>query len=139
MIFVKEPMLVEEKKAPITNQDMFNAIVNMLKTKSEYNEAAAILDYANPCYKEIPLRTESCYPEIIAAVNPGGSEGIYIDWYLKYKFEGFRIGTFKTLDESMDGYIAMGKISGMLIWASEQYLSFNDGKIEENNKEVHYA
>lgn len=130
MIYVKELLLDENKKKAITNWDMFRTIKKMLETKyEEYASAASLLDYAIPCGKEIPLNSENYYPEVFATVNPGGSEGIYIDWYLKYKYEGIRIGTFKTLYESIDGYMAMGKIAGMLIWASDQYLVTNDKKI----------
>ena len=123
-------MMIENKKSPITNNDMFYTIKKMLETKyEEYASAASILDYAIPCHNEVPLKSETWFPEIIANVSPGSNEGIYIDWLLQFEDEKIRIGTLKTLEESIDGYIAMGKISGMLIWASDQYLVTNDKKI----------
>lgn len=134
-MYIKEKIFIEESKKRITNKDMFNTIIKELESKcDEYNKAAKILDYVVAAREDIPLISEKYYPDVIASISPGGSEGIYLDWGLQYKSETIRLGTFKTLYENVNGYIAMGQISGLLVWASNQYLMLNDGKIKDQEK-----
>ena len=131
MYFYKEKMLIEKDTKLITNQDMFDTIVRTLEAKCDMSETAKILDYAISTREDIPLISENYYPDVIAAVNPGGSEGIYLDWGLKYKSEFIRLGTFKTLYGDLDRYIIMGQLSGMLIYFSNLYLMLNDKTIKK--------
>lgn len=114
----------------ITNVQMFECIVRWLKEHSEqYRMSEMILDYALPkSYQEQPLQQWSDSMDISAIVNPGGSEGIYLDWYWhtgRKEDKPVCIGTFKTLSEGIDGYAVMGTIAGLLTWASWRFINMN--------------
>lgn len=68
--------------------------------------------------------------DMLPAVNFGGSEGIYVDCYLKGKFDEngrktCHIGTIKTLSEDMEGCKIMGELCGILLYHKNRYVSEN--------------
>lgn len=120
----------KEKEHPLTAADMFRDIENWLKENlaQETADIFEILDYALPDNKS-PLLQDEYYPYIVALVNTGGSEGIYIDFYYMLgegkNLQKFRIGTFKTLEEGIGAYGMMGQLSGYLTFAGEHYIALN--------------
>lgn len=122
------------KKHPLTAADMFRDIENWLKGNlaQETADIFGILDYALPDDRS-PLLQDEYYPNIIALVNTGGSEGIYIDFYYMLgedkNRQRFRIGTFKTLDEGIKAYGLMGQLAGYLTFAGEHYIALNHKNI----------
>lgn len=118
------------KEHSLTAADMFRDIEKWLKENlaEETADIFRILDYAVPDDKS-PLLQDDYYPEIIALVNTGGSEGIYIDFYYMLgegkNRQRFRIGTFKTLEEGITAYGLMGQLSGYLTVAGERYIALN--------------
>lgn len=121
--------LKETSDSRITNVDMFYKVMELLGKIPECKEISKIFGYAIPG-REIALYSESYFPEVGARVNPGGSEGIYIDWYMVFSSDSnpkiIRIGTIKTLKEDFEAYTQLGCISGALICLSNLYLSVND-------------
>lgn len=119
----------DTKPHSITNETMGRKILEALRTTEEFQELDKILDYANVARWDIEeLHYQVVWnSQIIAVVNTGGSEGIYIDWFLKCKnYETIQIGTLKTLQEGFDGYRKMGEICGMLVMATEAFIYEND-------------
>lgn len=73
------------------------------------------------------------WTKVNADLQPGGSEGIYVDVSLVTCIEDdgsareteTPLLTFKTLDEGPEGYAAMGALTGMLSYAVELFLMLN--------------
>ena len=83
-------------------------------------------------YKESTLLTSYEFDDILN-VNRGGSEGIYIDWYLVGKFQedqkeksqNLHIATLKTLEDDLTAYKIMGEAAGILEYFAQQYVCNN--------------
>lgn len=126
MICIKD-LIVEDGK--FTNIEMFDTIITYLKTLPELAEAFEILDYHMSELRPVDLLQSEDY-DVYAHVNTGGCEGIYIDCYLKNRNGIVKLGTVKTLEEGMDGYIKLGQIAGAFVLAGDNYLWFNDHKFK---------
>ncbi|NLU24860.1 MAG: hypothetical protein GXW99_09205 [Clostridiales bacterium] len=68
--------------------------------------------------------------DLLPAMNFGGSEGIYIDCYLKGKFDesgrdSLHIGTIKTLDTNIDACKVMGELCGALMYHENRFINEN--------------
>ena len=126
MICIKE-LIIED--GDFTNITMFNTVVEYLKTVTELSDAFDILDYDCVARQSVDLLQDEDY-EVFAHVNTGGCEGIYIDCYLKYRDSTIALGTFKTLEEGMEGYIKLGKLAGAFVLAGDNYLWFNEHKFK---------
>jgi hypothetical protein len=103
-------------------------VLNLVQQNGYYDEAVKIMDYYLP-EKDKTEFTNYRF-DFLAVVNPGGSEGIYIDCYLRGEFDqsGKRtceIGTFKTLGENMNAFRIMGALSGALTFYASQYVNAN--------------
>ena len=65
-----------------------------------------------------------------ASVNYGGSEGIYIDCYLRGKLDEsgrsvLHVGTLKTLRQDLEALQIMGELCGTLTFYVDQYVNQN--------------
>ena len=127
----EDKLVVEpERKNPITNCVMFQTVVDWLKDISlEFQEYLKTLDYyQTSTYREQELIQYGNAMDIHAHVNPGGSEGVYLDWYWttgKPNDKPIDIGTFKTLDEGIHAYEIMGAIAGLLTFGSWRFINRN--------------
>ena len=72
-----------------TNKTMMLATHQLVEKNGCYEKAAAIMDYFLPESYEIQELTNYEF-YFITKVNFGGSEGIYIDCYIKGKFDDSR-------------------------------------------------
>lgn len=74
-----------------TGGSLFCSVVRMAKEHGDFEKAAAILDYVLPneherdADKQVKLTAYEF--DFAAVVNFGGSEGIYLDCYLRGKFD----------------------------------------------------
>lgn len=112
----------------ITAEVMFAKVWNYVSGLPVLKEAVELLDYAIPCSRSVGTLLQECDSlDVEAEVNTGGSEGVYVDFYLRHSTgkRTIAIGTLKTLDEDMDAYIKMGMIAGALIHTGEQFLFYN--------------
>ena len=126
MICIRE-LIIED--GDFTNITMFNTIVKYLESVRELSDAIHILDYNLAARRPVDLVQDKDY-EIFAHVNTGGCEGIYIDCYLENGDEKIALGTFKTLEEGMEGYMLLGKLAGAFVLAGDNYLWFNEHKFK---------
>lgn len=107
---------------------VFNEVMEYLKRNPGFRKATEILDYAIPGQNSKMEIDEKAMAagmyEVNAVVNTGGSEGIYVDWFFRNIENNtkVKIGTLKTLEENIEAYSEMGKMAGMLIFASEELL-----------------
>lgn len=90
-------------KKPMTTEEFFNRICGILKEKGKLPD---ILDYGLASCRGVPITNYQF--ELKSNLGYGGSEGIYLDLWIRYCERGKRqdgdLGTFKTLgtdDESM--------------------------------------
>lgn len=109
---------------PLTNGDLHKDIISWMNDYvPEYQEISEMLDYSLPHDETWQVLYEDM---VEAIVNTGSSEGIYIDVYLCQKEKHRKVMVFKTLDDSMDAYIKMGMLSGILTAAIENYQYQNE-------------
>jgi len=109
-----------------TPEILFRRVLALVQQNGYYDEAEVIMDYALPGDGKTEFSDYQF--NFFAQVNMGGSEGIYIDCYLRGKFdqsgrETCKVGTFKTLKENMNAYRIMGALSGALIFYADQYVN----------------
>ncbi len=109
-----------------TPKILIEQILELVKKNGHYKEAESIMDYFLPSDEQ---REISNYEfDFCALVNPGKSEGIYIDVYLTGKFDQSgkdycRIATFKTLCEDVGAFKIMGELCGSLTCYANQYIN----------------
>lgn len=122
----------KSKNDRINTKDMFDICLAWLKDNDPVARdiMETKLDYCLSGSRDssdiIPLTT---YPSHIKAlVNPGGSEGIYVDWIWHTSgtdmslYREKQSGTFKTLGEDLEAYRYMGQLSGSLLYVSDLFL-----------------
>ena len=137
-----------EKIKRDTTKDLFFAVLNLVKENGHYDKAAAIMDYHLPSEWETHVREDielSNYRfDFFATAQFGGSEGIYIDCYLRGEYteterkfinyardgaletETVRsIGTFKTLKDDLESFKVMGELCGALMFYAHKYVNAN--------------
>lgn len=118
------------------NKEMFSSVMESLKKESpEFAGFLDIIDYANgPSYDIEELWQQEGRMDVQVLVNPGGSEGVYADWYFLCGDKArtrIRIGTLKTLDEGLMGYHVMGALAGMLTYGSWRFINKHYDEIRE--------
>ena len=109
-----------------TPEILFRRVLDLIQENGYYDEAEAIMDYALP---DDSKRLFSNYRfDFCALVNKGGSEGIYIDCFLRGEFDQSgkqkcKIATLKTLNENMNAFRIMGALCGALTFYADQYVN----------------
>lgn len=115
-----------------TAGDLFSTVVRIARQAGDFDKADPILDYILPCEYEQgtqeKIKLTSYEFDFVPIVNFGGSEGIYVDCYLKGKFDAsgrysLHIGTLKTLETSLDACRIMGELCGALMYHERQYVN----------------
>lgn len=130
-----------EKPAEIlrdTGGSLFSSVIRKAKENGDFGRAGAILDYYLPCEHESGtgdkvLLTE-CRFDFVPIVNYG-CEGIYIDCYLKGKFNesgrsSLHVGTLKTLKRDLESTKIMGELCGILMHHASEYVNQNLDRYE---------
>lgn len=117
-----------------TGEELFCQVIQMAKEHGDLDKADAILNYILPNEREgeIHERVELARYEFdfISMVHFGGSEGIYVDCYLKGCFDdskrdSLHVGTLKTLETSMEASKIMGELCGALMHHASTYVNGN--------------
>ena len=92
------------------------------------------MDYVLPCEHETgrheKVKLTAYEFSFDASVNYGGSEGIYIDCYLRGKFDEsgrsvLHVGTLKTLRRDLEALQIMGELCGTLTFYADRYVNQN--------------
>ncbi len=115
-----------------TGGSLFCSVVRMAKEHGDFEKVAAILDYVLPnehegsCDKQVKLTAYEF--DFVAVVNFGGSEGIYLDCYLRGKFDKsgryqLNVGTIKTLRRDLEAMKLMGELGGVLTYYASLYVN----------------
>lgn len=108
----------------LTNDELHKDIVAWMEEYiPEYKDIAEILDYSLPHNENWRVPYED---SVIAIVNTGGSEGVYLDVYFCQQEKKHRVMVFKTLHASIDAYMKMGMLAGILTAAVENYQCQNE-------------
>jgi|GEM_PF-1310463 len=112
-----------------TNKELMEITVKKIKETGDYGKAEKILDYFSPeDYKIIKLTDYNfCF---CGMADFGGSEGIYLDCYLKGKFDKSgddycKMGTFKTLNDDLESMKIMAELGGILNFYLSQFVNKN--------------
>lgn len=117
-----------------TGGELFCRVVQLARENGDLDWADPILDYVLPSKKEGSSRGRvelTAYEfDFLPIVNFGGSEGIYIDCYLKGKFDdsgchSLHVGTLKTLGTSLEDCKIMGELCGTLMYHAGRYVNEN--------------
>ena len=116
-----------------TGGSLFCAALKLAGESGDFEKARPILDYVLPSEHE-GLSSESveltAYEFDFAPIVNFGSEGIYLDCYLKGKFDEsgrntLRVGTLKTLERSLEAAKIMAELGGALFYHENQYVNQN--------------
>jgi hypothetical protein len=98
-----------------------------------------ILDYGKAESHPIPITTDEF--EIRNNLDYGRSEGIYLDlWIERYadgEKEKYRLGTFKTLDDSPEAMRTMAQLLADFIVAERRYVNKNLDDFTWEGADVH--
>ena len=113
-----------------TNVDLMNHTLELVKESGNYDKAEPIMDYYLAEKWEVKELTNYEF-DFLAAVNFGGSEGIYLDCWLKGNFDEnhederktISCGTFKTLRNDLEAIKIMGELAGSLTYYADQYVN----------------
>lgn len=113
--------LSELRKKPYTSEELFDNIVRILR---ENNDLPCILDYSTAVSRSNDHEIQTDEFDITCDLGFGGSEGIYLTVYIRYKDSAtVHIGTFKTLYESKDALHTMAILEADIIWHTRQFVS----------------
>ena len=116
-----------------TGGSLFSSVIRRAKGNGDFDRAEAILDYYLPCEHEggrhEGVKLTAYEFDFVPIVNYG-CEGIYIDCYLKGKFDESRrcslhVGTLKTLRRDLDATKIMGELCGVLMHHAGEYVNQN--------------
>lgn len=108
-----------------TNQRLFYAVIEQLKTAGKY---PGIIDYDLHAYEKHEL--DSIEMSCIGRLTPGSSEGIYINLYLESRDRRTPLGTIKTLREDHDGWMTMAAMMAEFQWQCREFIWEHREEIE---------
>jgi hypothetical protein len=113
-----------EMTKPMTTAELFEKVCEILKVDGQMPD---ILDYGLAESHPLPITTYAF--EIRNNLDYGGSEGIYLDlWIERYADEEkvpYRLGTFKTLDDTPEAMRTMAQLLADFIVAETRYVNKN--------------
>jgi len=117
------------EKQRMTGGQLFDRIIEQARENGDLARFDAIDEYI---LDDTSDKGKLCSYEFdpLPAMNFGGSEGIYIDCYLKGKFDesgrdSLHIGTIKTLDTDLDACKVMGELCGVLMYHENRFVNEN--------------
>ncbi len=117
------------EKQRMTGGQLFDRIIEQARENGDLASFDAIDEYI---LGDTSDKGKLCSYEfdLLPAMNFGGSEGIYIDCYLKGKFDesgrdSLHIGTIKTLDTDLDACKVMGELCGVLMYHENRFVNEN--------------
>lgn len=123
-------------KSPMTIEELFNKIYEILKEKDKLPD---ILDYGLAASHPIPIRTYQF--DLKNNLDYGCSEGIYLDLCIEYFSDGERrvngIGTFKILDEGSEAMHVMANLLADFIIEEHSYVNKNLDDFTWEGADVH--
>ena len=126
-----------------TGGSLFSTVIRTAKANGDFARAEAILDYYLPCEHEEGRKEReklTAYEFDFVPILNYGSEGIYIDCYLKGRFDesgrsSLHVGTLKTLRRDLEAGKIMGELCGILHYYEDQYVN-QDLRRYTPNKEL---
>ena len=114
-----------------TRETLMMGIHKLVVDNEHFHEAEKILDYFKPEMYDSP-KTITCDDFcVVTEVQFGGSEGIYLDCYAEGRIQPdapekrWCLGTYKTLESSLDAMQTFGALGGALTYYARQYLIEN--------------
>ena len=131
----------------LAGDDLLKAIYDTVQTAHPYDKISGHIGYYGDCEERSLFYTSrdnrsqrqrskeflemfNDYDREQARVNYGGSEGIYIDCYLRGKFDEsgrsvLHVGTLKTLRRDLEALQIMGELCGTLTFYVDRYVNQN--------------
>jgi hypothetical protein len=116
--------MAEAITKPMTTAELFEKVCEILNENGQMPE---ILDYGLADSHPVPITTYEF--EIRNNLDYGSSEGIYLDLWIERYADGekaqYRLGTFKTLDDSPEAMRTMAQLLADFIVAETRYVNKN--------------
>lgn len=131
---LNHPTQEHEQVLRDTDGELFCKVIQLARENGDMKRVEPILDYILPSETEdnIHERVELTRYEFdfLPMINFGGSEGIYVDCYLKGVFDeskrsSLHVGTLKTLGTSLEDCKAMAELCGALMYHASRYVNGN--------------
>lgn len=123
-------------KKPMTTEELFNKIRDILKEKGKLPD---ILDYGLAAHNPVQIRTYEF--DLKSNLTYGGNEGIYLSLWIEYFVNNERrinsVGTFKTLDESNEAMHIMAALLADFIIEEYAYVNANLDDFTWEGADVH--
>lgn len=111
-----------------SRESLMKGIHQMVVDGGHYAKAEAILDYFLPETHDSP-ETITCDDfAFVTKVGFGGSKGIYLDCYAEGRIQTdgekgrWHLGTYKTLETSLEAMQTLGELGGALTYFADKYL-----------------
>ena len=113
-----------------TVRTLFKNVLEMVKDNGHYSDAERIMDYAQVSTADERRELTDYEFDSVAYVEWGASEGIYVTWYLQGSFDStkdgkLKVGTFKTLETTIEAFKTMGALAGALTFYGYRYVNAN--------------
>jgi len=111
-----------------SRESLMKSIHQMAVDSGNYAKTEAILDYFLPDSRSSPETVICDDFAFITKVNFGGSEGIYLDCYAEGRIQtdgakgAWHLGTYKTLETSLEAMQILGELGGTLTYFANKYL-----------------
>lgn len=127
------PTQAHEEVLRDTGGELFCKVIQLARENGDMERVKPILDYILPSEKEDSnehVELTKYEFDFVPIINFGGSEGIYVDCYLKGAFDeskrcSLQIGTLKTLGTSLEDCKAMAELCGALMYHADRYVNEN--------------
>lgn len=118
----------EIKAMRLTGGELFKRVVGLAKENGDWEHFAEIEDYTLP-ESDDTIKIEDYQFNLCAVPSFGGSEGIYVDCFIRGEFGSEKntlpLGTMKTLSGSLDACKVMGELCGVLLHYENRYVNKN--------------
>lgn len=125
-----ERWLKEEiEQLRLTGGELFERIISLAKENGDLERFHGIEDYTLPSDR-FDQKIEDYRFDLCAVPSFGGSEGIYLDCFLrgdfgKYSEKSLSLGTMKTLATDLDACKIVGEVCGVLLYYESQFVNGN--------------
>ncbi len=119
----------EMEKMRLTGGELFEQIIALAKENGGLERFREIEDYTLPADRSDQKITDYRF-DLCAVSSFGGSEGIYLDCFIRGDFgvcdkQTLPLGTMKTLGTDLNACKIMGEVCGVLLYYESQFVNQN--------------
>lgn len=119
----------EVEQLRLTGGELFERIIDLAKENGDLERFHGIEDYTLPSDRS-DQKIEDYRFDLCTVPSSGGSEGIYLDCFIRGDFgacdkQTLPLGTMKTLATDLDACKIVGEVCGVLLYYESQFVNEN--------------